>query len=87
VQFAQAVNDDAPPSAFAQRFLGARSRPRPVRKIGSIVDDGGEPRFKRVEDDSSSPAVESNGRGEYILSDEIDENDFDTPAFLRKQLD
>jgi cell division protein FtsZ len=86
VQFAQAVNDDAPPSAFAQRFLGARSRPRPVRKIGSIVDDGGEPRFKRVED-NSAPAVGTNGRSEYILSDEIDENDFDTPAFLRKQLD
>jgi hypothetical protein len=84
--FAQAVNDDAPPSAFAQRFLGARSRPRPVRKIGSIVDEGGEPRFKRVEDDSA-PTNQSNGRNEFVLSDEIDENDFDTPAFLRKQVD
>jgi cell division protein FtsZ len=86
VTFAQAVNDEPRPSAFAQRFLGAQSRPRPVRKIGSIVEEGGEPRFKRVEDDLG-PANEPNGQTEFVLSDEVDESDFDTPAFLRKQLD
>ena len=54
---------------------------RPVRRMGTIVDENGEPHFKRMEEDDV--AVAPSAEPEFVISD--DETDYDTPAFLRRQ--
>jgi len=56
---------------------------RPVRRLGTIVEENGEPRLKRFEDD---PQLKCDGETEaaYVITED-DEADYETPAFLRKQ--
>jgi cell division protein FtsZ len=64
-------------STFRARFAPLSSPPdRPVRRLGIISDEGGEPVLRRYDERSTE--------GEFTLSPdaEVDE-DLDTPAFLR----
>jgi cell division protein FtsZ len=56
---------------------------RPVRRLGTIVEEDGEPRFKRFDDDD--PQVKADGEAEFVIADDEDA-DYNTPAFLRKQM-
>jgi cell division protein FtsZ len=69
-------------AAQASLRLPASAAGRPVRRLGAIVEENGEPRFRRF--DENDPAVESVPAPDLVLSDEED-TDYDTPAFLRKQ--
>ncbi len=55
---------------------------RPTRRLGSITDVGGEPHFKPFEEEPR--AAEHGGESDYVICEE-GEDDYDTPAFLRKQ--
>ncbi|MEO8603298.1 MAG: cell division protein FtsZ [bacterium] len=68
--------------AEAIRRIGASDRP--VRKLGRVVDEGGEPRLQAYPDD---PTVPSQGAEEFTIdpiSDEDGEHDYESPAFLRR---
>jgi cell division protein FtsZ len=54
---------------------------RPVRRLGSITDVGGEPHFKPSEEE---PRAAHAAEPDYVICEEADD-DYDTPAFLRKQ--
>jgi cell division protein FtsZ len=58
---------------------------RPVRRLGTIVEEDGEPRFKRFDDDDPQLKCESELEPAYVIA-ETEEADYDTPAFLRKQM-
>jgi cell division protein FtsZ len=63
------------------RRVGASDRP--VRRVGRVVDDGGEPRVQACADDAAVP----DGPAEFTidpLSDEDAEHDYESPAFLRR---
>jgi len=67
-------------ATFRSRFAPLNASPdRPVRRLGIISDEGGEPVLRRY-DERSDRAAE----GEFTLSPDaqVDE-DLDTPAFLR----
>jgi cell division protein FtsZ len=68
---------------FASRFNTPAPVGRPVRRVGSIVDEGGEPRFQAAvgeEPSATGPVVEH----EFVIGGD-EEEDYDTPAFLRRQ--
>ena len=74
---AQVVNR----SIDAIRRVGASDRP--VRRVGRVVDDGGEPHIQACEDDVTVP----DGPAEFTidpLSDDDAEQDYESPAFLRR---
>ena len=74
---AQVVNR----SIDAIRRVGASDRP--VRRVGRVVDDGGEPHIQACEDDVTVP----DGPAEFTidpLSDDDAEHDYESPAFLRR---
>jgi cell division protein FtsZ len=65
----------------AIRRVGAVDRP--VRKLGRVVEDDGEPRLQATDD----LAVPDQGATEYTIdpiSDEDSEHDYESPAFLRR---
>jgi cell division protein FtsZ len=64
----------------AMRFATPSAAGRPVRRMGTIVDEGGEPHLKPF--DADDTAVPANGEP-FVLSE--DDADYDTPAFLRRQ--
>jgi cell division protein FtsZ len=53
---------------------------RPVRKIGSISEENGEPMFRRFDEESVAPRADE---PELVIPD--DEDNLDTPTFLRRQ--
>jgi len=68
--------------AEAIRRIGASDRP--VRKLGRVVDEGGEPRLQAYADD---PTVPKQGAEEFTIdpiSDQDAEHDYESPAFLRR---
>ena len=84
---AAAVNGSRPvfaaahsPGAQSIRRVGDSNRP--VRRLGTVVDEGGEPKFKACADD---PAVPDRAETEFHIADEDDATDYESPAFLRHQ--
>jgi len=84
-----AVAGSRPVAAAAIRSFGPESirrvgaSDRPVRRVGRVVDEGGEPRIQACEDDANVP----DGPAEFTidpLSDEDAEHDYESPAFLRR---
>ncbi len=71
-------------AALAMRFPATASA-RPVRRMGSIVDEGGEPHFRRFEDEDTAVAERARDT-DFVISDDEEDN-YDTPAFLRKTVD
>jgi len=69
------------PSLGAQSIRRVGDQNRPVRRIGTVVDEGGEPRFKPCEDD---PLVPDRAETEFTMTEE-EEGDYESPAFLRYQ--
>jgi cell division protein FtsZ len=78
---------------FAARYAMHRARmaasqpaqgARPVRRVGTIIDDGGEPRFQKPEEQKARSRDQQDG--EYVIVEE-DDTTYDTPAFLRKQVE
>jgi cell division protein FtsZ len=69
-------------SMGAQSIRRVGASDRPVRRLGTIVDEGGEPRFKASADD---PAVPERVETEFTISEEEHEADYESPAFLRYQ--
>ena len=71
-------------SSVVQRApsLGAR----PVRRMGTIVDDGGEPVLRPSADDGNGADGRGNGHPDLVIPEETDEN-YETPAFLRQKTD
>jgi len=55
---------------------------RPVRRMGLIEDVGGEPRLKRFGDEENELPPQSN-EPDLVIPDEENEDNYDTPAFLR----
>lgn len=70
-----------PGSLFGPK-IPAGNPDRPIRRLGTVVDGEGEPRLQRFE----PPREEKPARREpeFVLSD-LEEESFDTPAFLRKR--
>jgi cell division protein FtsZ len=83
-QAAQGVGPQgmAPPSLGAQSIRRVGDSNRPVRRIGTVVDEGGEPRFKPCEDD---PSVPDRAEREFVITEDDSEADYESPAFLRYQ--
>jgi cell division GTPase FtsZ len=76
------------PVAAVAHSLGAQSirrvgdTNRPVRRVGVVVDEGGEPKFKPCTDD---PAVPDRPETEFHIAEEDEATDYESPAFLRYQ--
>jgi cell division protein FtsZ len=85
---AAAVNGSRPVYAAAVQSIGAQSirrvgdTNRPVRRVGTVVDEGGEPKFKAYEDD---PTVPDRPETEFHIAEDEQEADYESPAFLRYQ--
>ena len=76
------------PVAAAAQSIGAKSirrvgdSNRPVRRLGTVVDEGGEPKFKAYQDD---PTVPDRPETEFQIAEEDEVADYESPAFLRYQ--
>jgi cell division protein FtsZ len=57
---------------------------RPVRRLGTIVDEDGEPRLKPF-DEEPQLKCDSEVEPSYVIAED-EEGEYDTPAFLRKQM-
>ena len=85
---AVASNGSRPVFATASQSLGAQQirrvgdTNRPVRRVGTVVDDGGEPRFKAFEDD---PVLPERTESEFQIAEDEADADYESPAFLRYQ--
>ena len=86
---AVAVAGSRPVAQVAGRTFGPESirrvgaSDRPVRRVGRVVDEGGEPHIQACEDDVTVP----DGPAEFTidpLSDDDAEHDYESPAFLRR---
>ena len=81
------ANGSRPVAAVAQS-IGAQSirrvgdSNRPVRRLGTVVDEGGEPKFKAYQDD---PTVPDRPETEFQIAEEDEVADYESPAFLRYQ--
>jgi hypothetical protein len=80
-----------PVAALASKTFGAEAirrigaSDRPVRKLGRVVDEGGEPRLQTLDGDDLS--VPASGAEEFTIDpigDEDSEHDYESPAFLRR---
>jgi hypothetical protein len=80
--FAAASQGVAAQSIGAQSIRRVGASDRPVRRLGVLVDDGGEPKFKPHEDD---PAVPDRPQTEFTIAEEDEAADYESPAFLRYQ--
>jgi cell division protein FtsZ len=63
------------------RRVGATDRP--VRRVGRVIDEGGEPHIQACEDDKTVPDAPSEFTIDPIADDDI-EHDYESPAFLRR---
>jgi len=68
-------------SLAAQSIRRAGAADRPVRRLGTLIDDGGEPKFKAADD----PSVPDRPQTEFTIAEEDDATDYESPAFLRYQ--
>jgi len=84
-----AVGGSRPVAQIASRGYGPESirrvgaSDRPVRRVGRVVDEGGEPHIQACEDDKTVPDSPT----EFTidpLNDEDAEHDYESPAFLRR---
>jgi cell division protein FtsZ len=86
--FAAAAQSSAASGIGTPQSLGAQSirrvgaSDRPVRRLGTVVDDGGEPKFKAHADD---PSVPDAPQTEFTIAEEEETTDYESPAFLRYQ--
>jgi cell division protein FtsZ len=71
-----------PQSLGAQSIRRVGASDRPVRRLGTVVDDGGEPKFKAHADD---PSVPDRPQTEFTIAEEDEATDYESPAFLRYQ--
>jgi cell division protein FtsZ len=69
-------------SLGAQSIRRVGDSNRPVRRLGTVVDEGGEPKFKAHEDD---PSVPDAPQTEFHIAEEDETTDYESPAFLRYQ--
>ena len=53
-----------------------------MRRVGTVVDEGGEPKFKAHADD---PSVPDAPQTEFNIAEEDETTDYESPAFLRYQ--
>ncbi|MGD9764556.1 MAG: cell division protein FtsZ [Candidatus Binatia bacterium] len=90
VTLAPAVNGSRPVAAVASRGFGAESirrvgaSNRPVRRVGRVTDEGGEPHIQAYQEDLNMP---DSGPAEYTIdapAEEDAEHDYESPAFLRR---
>ena len=81
-------NGSRPVYAAAAQSIGAQQirrvgdTNRPVRRVGVVVDEGGEPKFKACADD---PTVPERPETEFQIAEEDEAADYESPAFLRYQ--
>jgi cell division protein FtsZ len=68
-------------SLAAQSIRRVGASDRPVRRLGTLIDDGGEPKFKAADD----PSVPDRPQTEFTIAEEDDATDYESPAFLRYQ--
>jgi hypothetical protein len=69
-------------SLGAQQIRRVGDQNRPVRRMGVVVDDGGEPKFKARADD---PTVPDRPETEFHIAEDEEGTDYESPAFLRYQ--
>ena len=87
---APASGNGSRPVFQAAQSMGAQSirrvgaSDRPVRRLGTIVDEGGEPRFKAHQDGPVAPKRPA-AETEFTISEDETEGDYESPAFLRYQ--
>jgi cell division protein FtsZ len=81
-QPAAAQSGLGPQSLGAQSIRRAGAADRPVRRLGTLVDDGGEPKFKAPADD---PSVPDAPQTEFHITEDDETTDYESPAFLRHQ--
>jgi len=70
-------------SIGAQSIRRTGATDRPVRKLGMVVDEGGEPKFK-AHDTEPPAAPPERTETEFQIADD-EETDYESPAFLRYQ--
>ena len=80
-QVAGAPGVGAAQSLAAQSIRRVGASDRPVRRLGTLIDDGGEPKFKAADD----PSVPDHPQTEFTIAEEDDATDYESPAFLRYQ--
>jgi cell division protein FtsZ len=80
--FAAATGGGGAQSVGAQSIRRVGDSNRPVRRLGTVVDDGGEPKFKAHADDPSVPDAPLT---EFHIAEEDETTDYESPAFLRYQ--
>jgi len=69
-------------SLGAQQIRRVGDQNRPVRRMGTVVDEGGEPKFKAHADD---PTVPDRPETEFHIAEDEEVTDYESPAFLRYQ--
>jgi cell division protein FtsZ len=69
-------------SIGAQQIRRVGDTNRPVRRMGVVVDEGGEPKFKAHADD---PSVPDRPETEFHITEDEETTDYESPAFLRYQ--
>jgi cell division protein FtsZ len=69
-------------SLGAQQIRRVGDTNRPVRRMGVVVDEGGEPKFKAHADD---PSVPDRPETEFHIAEDEETTDYESPAFLRYQ--
>jgi cell division protein FtsZ len=69
-------------SLGAQQIRRVGDTNRPVRRMGVVVDEGGEPKFKAHADD---PSVPDRPETEFHITEDEETTDYESPAFLRYQ--
>ena len=83
------IGGSRPVAQVASRAYGPESirrvgaTDRPVRRVGRVVDEGGEPHIQACEDDKTVPDTPSEFTIDPI-NDEDAEHDYESPAFLRR---
>jgi cell division protein FtsZ len=60
-----------------------RDNPRPVVRLGTIIDDLDAPRWEPTGAKNDAETVSDDGSGDFTISDDV-EDTFEIPAFLRK---
>ena len=70
-------------SVGAQQIRRVGDTNRPVRRVGTVVDEGGEP--KLVKACADDPSVPERPETEFQIAEEDEATDYESPAFLRYQ--
>jgi len=69
-------------SLGAQQIRRVGDQNRPVRRMGKVTDEGGEPKFQAQADD---PTVPDRPETEFHIAEDEEVTDYESPAFLRYQ--